>query len=327
MALIKCKNCGKQISDKSKQCIHCGKELSNNSTDDLESKSLKQQVETTKTKEDTKKQVKNISNKMLDIFRYFIGTIFLISILGLKGFQIITMLCMVLLIYPFSANYLYSKINIPKALRIIIPCALLMFTFMIDEDFDKYMEESKNKSNQNQQETQQNDNNKETTNNNEDTKKNDNKENQNKDKENETETKQQKSDCDIKKFEEYLLSIKFTDNKDNTYTYLYSLDGKTDYYKIDLGNQIYTRTTSDKTNYFEFNYGKDTATYTNTIDNYYIEINCSSVSNKQCQCKTNIPSGCEDNTSRVKLLTDHINTLTRYVNESKSYCKYDELKK
>lgn len=24
MALIKCKNCGKEISDKSKQCIHCG---------------------------------------------------------------------------------------------------------------------------------------------------------------------------------------------------------------------------------------------------------------------------------------------------------------
>ena len=174
MALIKCKNCGKEISDKSKQCIHCGKELSNNSTDDLESKNLKQQVETTKTKEDTKKQVKNISNKMIDIFRYFIGTIFLISILGLKGFQIITMLCMVLLIYPFSANYLYSKINIPKALRIIIPFALLMFTFMIDENFDKYMEESRNKSNQNQQqnEIQQNDNSEKTTNDNKDKKEN-----------------------------------------------------------------------------------------------------------------------------------------------------------
>ena len=27
MALIKCENCGKEISDKAKACVHCGKEL------------------------------------------------------------------------------------------------------------------------------------------------------------------------------------------------------------------------------------------------------------------------------------------------------------
>jgi len=183
MALIKCKNCGKEISDKSKQCIHCGKELTSSTTDNLEIKSLKEQVEKqekeiekqniineenerlnkenqllkqqitkNKKKVDTKQQIKNISDKILNIIRYILGTIFLFSILGLKGFQIVTMICMVLFIYPFSTKFLYSKINVPKALRVIIPIAFLMITFMIDNNYDEYMKkDNTTQSTQNQQ--------------------------------------------------------------------------------------------------------------------------------------------------------------------------------
>ena len=44
MALIKCPECGKEISDKSKQCIHCGYPLNEVSVNNQDISSLKADI-------------------------------------------------------------------------------------------------------------------------------------------------------------------------------------------------------------------------------------------------------------------------------------------
>ena len=104
MALIKCSECGKEISDKAKNCIHCGCPTKNEND--------------SKTNKNQEKKKVNI----LNIIRYVLGIFFLLmTLFGMNGiaklFGIITTLC----ICPISANFIYSKVNIPKALRIAIP--------------------------------------------------------------------------------------------------------------------------------------------------------------------------------------------------------------
>ncbi len=180
MALIKCKNCGKEVSDRASNCIHCGFDIhknididnksmelesvhkeneelnkenellkqkieeqnivikNNNGTNkeieklNKENELLKKQIAYSKKIKDIKKEATNYFNKFLDIVRYIFGCSALTCVIVLKPIPIILMIAFSLLIFPFSTRYLYSKVNVPKALRIIIPFILLLLAFIIN---------------------------------------------------------------------------------------------------------------------------------------------------------------------------------------------------
>ena len=90
MALIKCKNCNKQISDKAKQCIHCGTSvlkddtMQNNENDFLKKELEKEKIKSSNLQEklDNKKKeqidnviknTKKMTTKILNFIRYFIA--------------------------------------------------------------------------------------------------------------------------------------------------------------------------------------------------------------------------------------------------------------
>lgn len=145
MAMIKCKECGKEFSDKASQCVHCGCPIDNNN------------------KENTNTQKKN---KGLDIARYILGILclfFLISTNALGGvFTIIA----IVFILPITSNFIYKKINIPKALKIIIPIVLLIIAVSVSPSSVDENKTNSEGTNNNQTQTNTNENNNNTPSNN-----------------------------------------------------------------------------------------------------------------------------------------------------------------
>jgi len=167
MSLIKCVECGKEISDKASNCIHCGcpiiteeklfcKECGNelnindrvcnrcgcpikNETlqqeqitfrqNDIEQQKpiVEQQIESNKSETNS---ITKKGNPFLNIIRYLIGSFFLTPfIFGLfKGLGIVFNLVAVLMIFPFSANFIYKKISMPKILKIFLPIILMIIS-------------------------------------------------------------------------------------------------------------------------------------------------------------------------------------------------------
>lgn len=167
MALIKCKNCNNDISDKATNCIHCGcpiiteekifcKECGNelNINDSvcnrcgcpIKNESLQQEQITfrqndieqqkpiveqqNKLNKNTTNSITKKGNPFLNIIRYLIGFFFLLcALLSFKGLGVILGIVAVLMILPISANFIYSKIKIAKSLKIILP--ILFFIIAI----------------------------------------------------------------------------------------------------------------------------------------------------------------------------------------------------
>lgn len=161
MALIKCKNCGKQISDKAKQCIHCGTSILKDATMDNknqiqnnEIELLKKELEAEKIKSSNlqeklndkkKKQIDNViktskktTTKILNLIRYFL-TIFC-GIGGLacltkgKIFYTIGYLIIGISFIPFIYKPFKKNNKVSTTIQILVPIIAfiiggIIFTF------------------------------------------------------------------------------------------------------------------------------------------------------------------------------------------------------
>lgn len=161
MALIKCKECGKEFSDKASQCIHCGCPIEKEEkkifcvdcgnelkisdkvcskcgcpTDNDNMQNNKNSLKVT-----TKNKEKNSSN----IIRYIIGCICLLFVMSTKGVGILLVLLAVALILPITSKFIYEKVNIPKALKIIVPIVLIIASMVITPAFKNGYESTRNK--------------------------------------------------------------------------------------------------------------------------------------------------------------------------------------
>lgn len=165
MALIKCKECGKEFSDKASQCIHCGCPIEKEETkifcvdcgnelkisDKVCSKcgcptdNNNMQNNKNSLKAPTKNKGKNSSN----IIRYIIGCICLLFVMSTKGVGILLVLLAVALILPITSKFIYEKVNIPKALKIIVPIVLIIASMVITPAFKKGYEDALNDNSKN----------------------------------------------------------------------------------------------------------------------------------------------------------------------------------
>lgn len=160
MALIKCKNCNKQISDKAKQCIHCGTSIlkdstmQNNKNDflkkeleeekiklDNENELLKKELEEEKIKSSNlqekldnkkKEQIDNVINtskkmttKTLNFIRYFLaiscGIGGFVCLIEEKIFYMIGYLIIGISFIPFIYNIFRKNKSLSMALQVLVP--------------------------------------------------------------------------------------------------------------------------------------------------------------------------------------------------------------
>lgn len=160
MALIKCKECGKEFSDKANACIHCGCPIEKDEKKTFCIECGNQLNASDKvcnkcgcpieSNDKINNKVNNNApkrNKGIDIVRYCVGLFCLLFTMSTKGIGIILILLAVALILPITSKFIYEKINIPKALKIIIPIVLIIVSMTMSPSFKKGFEEGRNKAN------------------------------------------------------------------------------------------------------------------------------------------------------------------------------------
>ena len=142
MALIKCIECGKEISDKSPKCIHCGASiLKDNTTQNNKNDILKKELKEEKIKSNNlqekldnkkKEQIDNIINtskkmttKTLNFIRYFLaiscGIGGLVCSIEGKRFYMIGYLIIGISFIPFIYNVFRKNKSLSVALQVLVP--------------------------------------------------------------------------------------------------------------------------------------------------------------------------------------------------------------
>jgi predicted permease/ribosomal protein L37E len=115
MALIKCEECGKEVSDKAKQCIHCGNPL-------LEER--KNNIETVKKKENETVITRKLPNKVKRTFKDYI---FLPIILFVAAFAI------AIIFFQGGKAFTHDPTNhFAQGLTFLIVFALPLFVVAVD---------------------------------------------------------------------------------------------------------------------------------------------------------------------------------------------------
>lgn len=162
MALIKCQECGKEFSDKAGACIHCGCPIGKEekkifcvdcgnelkATDKVCSKcgcptdNLKNNDNKNTNK--PKKVKQNKGNKVIDVIRYLVGLFCFMFVFTSKGLSMLFILLSVVLVLPITSKFIYEKINVPKALKIIVPIVLMVVAMLINPAFQEGYEKGLN---------------------------------------------------------------------------------------------------------------------------------------------------------------------------------------
>jgi len=143
MALIKCSECGKEVSDKASKCVHCGCPIKK---EEKKMFCVECGNELKKTDKvcgkcgcpiDNKNNKNNVKkeNMFLNIVRYLIGLFFFMFVFTTTGISLLLIILAVALILPITSKYIYRKINIPKALKIIIPIILIIIAMCVNPSF------------------------------------------------------------------------------------------------------------------------------------------------------------------------------------------------
>lgn len=161
MALIKCKECGKEFSDKASKCIHCGTtdflnsiEENENQEKNIEKESkkindLKQELENAKIenlkkeieleKKKAPKEKKNYFLIFINVIRYLIAILCslgaIASLFSFKIFILLSYLIMALTFYPFIYNKLWGKVNVSTTLKIVIQIIAPIIGFILGSIF------------------------------------------------------------------------------------------------------------------------------------------------------------------------------------------------
>ena len=86
-------------------------------------------------------------NKLLNVIRYFLGVFCLFFISATAGIGILAVILAVLMIFPISSIFIYSKINIPKFLRILLPIVLMIISIVVSPSFQEGFNNGMNETN------------------------------------------------------------------------------------------------------------------------------------------------------------------------------------
>jgi len=117
MAIIKCQNCGNDVSDKAKQCPHCGITINNENGIETVLNKAKIRMETSDTTNKNKRKYNKVANKfnlvvwIIKFLGYLGAIISLIVFTQLGNFGVGLLVCIITCIITWFSTLIFEAIS------------------------------------------------------------------------------------------------------------------------------------------------------------------------------------------------------------------------